>query len=89
MWYVLVHYKIIPLHASASLYALFRTLVAVESASFFVTMSKHHILIDLAQPSTSKHSKLHCPTNRELCANCQVETGRFAMPCQVKQATSR
>lgn len=40
-------------------------------------MSKRHILIDLAQPSTSKHSKLHCPTNWELCALCQVETGEY------------
>lgn len=48
-------------------------------------MSKRHVLIDPAQPTTSKQSKLHCPTNWELCALCQVET-REALQCPARSS---
>ena len=39
-----------------------------------VTMAKRHILIDPAQPSTSKKSRPPPRTNWELCILCQAET---------------
>ncbi len=45
-------------------------------------MLKSHVLIDLTQPSKSKY--LLCATNLEICVLCEVQTGRFAMPCLVK-----
>ncbi|KAG0724212.1 hypothetical protein GWK47_041115 [Chionoecetes opilio] len=39
-----------------------------------VTMAKRHILIDPAQPSTSKQSRPPPRTNWELCILCQAET---------------